>query len=253
LESGIIYGAGYGRFFKPNFFLAESVETRMTEDYTIFITGREYERDIENVPAMLQGRDILVRKTRIKALLWEQFHEMHSKKYKGVLEYAFGAFDISREDMPSQATDEKIERIIDDILELFVLHEVGEVMEDRGAGGWLELLSAFRSTFDELKLRTVKDILADCSEHGVLKYILSRKSKGLLGFYVVLLTGFHKIVFPEIVNAFQQFQETEDWNDIEIARRKGYSRALSRRDELLSLWCNKGDTGDIKSILDDIK
>lgn len=253
LEKGILYGAGYGRFFKPNFFLADCVERRMHENYTIFITGTEYERDIESVPAMLQGRHILIRKDRIKALMWERFYEMKSKKYKGALEYAFSTFNISRDDIPSQAIDEKIDWLVDNILEIFLLHEVGEAMEDRRAEEWLDLMGAFRGTIDELKLRSLKDVLSDCSLHGPLQFVTASENRGLLAFYIAMLTGLHKIVFPEIIYAFQTFVKTGGWHDIETARRKGYLQALSRRDTLLSLWHETGEKEEVKKVLDEIK
>ena len=45
-KEGLIYGAGYGAHMKPSFFLAELVSKQHADNYTIFISGREYARDL---------------------------------------------------------------------------------------------------------------------------------------------------------------------------------------------------------------
>jgi len=251
--TGLLYGAGYGRHMKPNFFLARLEEVRSGGDCDVYITGRELERDIDTVPAMLQGKKIFVRKERVKGLLWEKFHEMASRKYAGVLDYAFGEFGISRDDAVSEGLDRRIDEVVERVTELLVLHETGEAMEDRGPEAWLDLLARFRGSKEEYVLRAIKDVLADCSEHGPIKFIVSSEDRGLLGFYVALLTGLHKAVFPEMIEAFQEFAECDKWEKIEEVRERGYYRFLGWRERVVSTWNDSGDRKAIEKILDGLK
>ncbi len=242
--SGLIYGAGFGRHMKPNFFLAD-LETTIEEDaYVVYIVGHEHVRDIDTVPAMVQGRDIFVRKNRIKGLIWERFYEMRSKKYAGVLDLAFSNYSITREDKPLAELDGKIEVVVNDITDMLIAHEVGEIMEDEGAEGWLEMLATFNGTKEEYILRAIKDVLADCSGNGPLAGIIKMQDEGRLGFYAAFLTGLYKAIFPDAISAFQEFIESRDWQKIEDVRLRGYEKFSAYRDEVLNAW--NGPEGEIK-------
>jgi hypothetical protein len=247
-----IYGAGFGRHMKPNFFLAQIDEVRSEDHYDMYIVGKEYVRDIDTVPAMVQGRDIFVRKQRVKGLLWEKYFEMRSKKYAGLLDYAFRHFDIERTEEPLKDIDERIDAAVEKVTEMIILHEIGEVMEDRDVNGWLELLGTFNGTKEEFILRAVKDVLADCSDHGPLQALIKNRDEGMLGFYAALLTGLHKIVFPEMMNALQEFVENKNWDSIDVIRAEGYARFLRYRETIMDVWSAPDGKEKVKDILGEL-
>jgi hypothetical protein len=248
-----IYGAGFGRHMKPNFFLAQMIDEVRSEDhYDMYIVGKEYVRDIDTVPAMVQGRDIFVRKQRVKGLLWEKYFEMRSKKYAGLLDYAFRHFDIERTEEPLKDIDERIDAAVEKVTEMIILHEIGEVMEDRDVNGWLELLGTFNGTKEEFILRAVKDVLADCSDHGPLQALIKNRDEGMLGFYAALLTGLHKIVFPEMMNALQEFVENKNWDSIDVIRAEGYARFLRYRETIMDAWSAPDGKEKVKDILGEL-
>ena len=91
--------------------------------------------------------------------------------------------------------------------------------------------------------RSVKDILSDTSDYGLLKHIIMHQKEGSLGFYLVFMGGFRKILFPEILEAFKTFMETGNWECIEAARQSGYARGVEIAEELLSMYrMHKNDT-----------
>jgi hypothetical protein len=241
-KSGVVYGAGYGVHMKPSFFLADIVSKEHVTGFTVYITGSEYARDLSDYPAMLQGRTILSRVNPTNLILWGKFEEMRSRKFKGALAYAFSHYGITPDDQPSAEIDRKIYQIALSEAKTYVHHELGEAAEGEKIGGdWKILLSSLPDGRAELFARAVKDILSDTSEHGMLKHIIQNRKEGSLGFYIVFLGGLRKIIFPEIVNAFQQFIETGDWEVLDNVRYTGYKKAEAYAERLLSIFRRQTD------------
>ncbi len=58
----------------------------------------------------------------------------------------------------------------------------------------------------------------------MLSYIIKNKKVGSLSFYIALLGGFRKIIFPDILPAYMEFTKTQNWSLIEKARVEGYKK-----------------------------
>jgi len=231
---GLYYGAGYGIFNKPAFFLALLKGEEEFNDYRIHHTGKEFCRDISAPLAMLQGRCIVLRHEQVSVLLWDKLLELKGRRFGGVLGEAFASFGIGKDAPFSQELDAKIETVSDDIAGLFLLHEIGEAYEDEPSEKWLSLLTNAGDKWTELYLRGIKDLLADTSDRGPLKSIIDRKNKPLLSFYMALLSGTRRELFTEIAEAFRSFSGSGDWSLIEAARVRGYEKAHVMRTALLS-------------------
>jgi hypothetical protein len=120
---------------------------------------------------------------------------------------------------------------------------MGEAFEDEYADEWLSILSHNQDRATEFYVRGIKDLLADTSEKGPLKWITNSMEESLLNFYMVFMDGIRKTIFPEMATAFQNFFKDRDWSLIEQARIKGYERAAALRGHVLRLWREgKGDT-----------
>ncbi|MGE5301245.1 MAG: hypothetical protein ACM3MB_09840, partial [Acidobacteriota bacterium] len=74
-----------------------------------------------------------------------------------------------------------------------------------------------------------------------LKYIIENKKKGALGFYLSFMGGFRSVIFPEIGLLFPDFSEKEDWAPVEMARKKGYQRAVGLAERVLDIFRLQGD------------
>lgn len=242
-KEGLIYGAGLGVHMKPSFFLADIISKETVDGFTVYLAGNEYARDLSDYPAMLQDRSIFVRVDTTKLLLWQRFEEMRCKKFKGALAFAFSKYGIVPEEEPSEDVDRRIYQVARSEAETFIHHELGEAFEGEKIGDeWKTFLTSLPDGRAELFARAVKDVMSDTSENGMLKYIIEKRKEGSLGFYIVFLGGLRKVIFPEILNAFQKFVETADWTLIDNARKDGYKKAEGYAERLLSMYRSRTDT-----------
>ena len=239
-KEGLIYGAGYGLHMKPSFFLADILSRETIDGFHVYITGREYARDLSDNPAMLQDRTIIVRADTIRLLLWQRFEEMRCNKTKEALVFAFSKYGIHPEETPSEDIDKRIQEVALSEAETYIYHELGEAVEGEKIGNaWKLLLTDLSDGRAGLFARGVKDVLADTSEKGMLRYIIGNRKEGSLGFYMVFLGGMRKIIFPEILSAFHAFAETGEWSKIDEARDMGYKKAGGYATRLLELFQEK--------------
>lgn len=241
---GLVYGGGYGRFNKPTFFLARLLSSTERGDYRIYYAGTELCRDLSTSVAMLQGRCIFMRLDSLKMLLWDKLQELHSRKFGGLLKEAFASYGIEGPSLSPENLSAKIDSLASRLSDLFILHEMGEAFEDEYADEWLSILGHNQERATEFYVRGIKDLLADTSEKGPLKWITDSMDIPLLNFYMVFMDGIRKEIFPEMVAAFQNFMENGGkWSLIEHARMKGYEKARELRGHVLRLWREgKGDT-----------
>lgn len=239
-SSGFVYGSGHGILQKPSFFIAELDDMREFLDYRIYHAGKELCRDLSASPAMLQGRCIYIRRDILRAFIWDRFQVLRGRQHKGYLKEMFSGFGISETDDNSEGLFYKIENMTQDITYIFALHEIGEAFEDDCADDWHGFLQGSCDKYCELYARGVKDLLADTSEKGPLFAMIKEKNKVLLSVYIALLNGIRKEIFPEIITAYQQFIETDDWGIIENVRVAGYQKAKAMRTAILELWNTSG-------------
>ncbi len=239
LDKGFIYGAGYGNLLKPTFFLAGLSKKMNRGRYNIYISGREFARDLSASPAMLQGNRIVARQETMECFLWAKFEEMRSKKYGGALVHAFSEYGISKDrELAPDRLENHVTGIAREELSTCIYHELGEASQRTLLGRWWkELVVKLSYCRAELFIRALKDILSDTCAAGMLAHIIKERKTGSLAFYVALLGGFRKIIFPEIVEAYDEFVTERRWPLIEKARKEGYRNA-------------KGYVRELKGIVD---
>jgi hypothetical protein len=239
---GIIYGAGLGVYGKPSFFLAELLSNDSIDGYAVSISGREFVRDLAAYPAMFQDNAIFVRREALAALLWDKLEEIRLSRNRGALLYAFSQFGITPEEVSSESLYTRVLQIAEGETGVYIRHEIGEAVEGDILGvRWRELLSGRFNRRVETYVRSVKDILSDTSEKGMLKYIIEHEKKGALGFYLSFMGGFRSAIFPEIGELFPSFAEKGDWSVVEEARGKGYRRAAALAASILEISRLRGD------------
>jgi hypothetical protein len=229
VKHGYLYGAGYGNLLKPMFLFAKLDTQSSLGRYGVYISGREIARCLSTAPAMIQGNKIIARYETMSLFLWHKFEEMKAKRCNSALYHAYSAYGITR-GTGHDNSPKKLEAIIDEItreeLSTYVHHELGEASQRSVLGRWWkEMLLKLPYSRAEMFLRGLKDVLSDTCNAGMLNYIIKNKKTGSLGFYVSLLTGFRKIIFPDIISAYEEFLKTGNWDVIEEARAKGYKKA----------------------------
>jgi len=237
--SGLIYGAGYGMYMKPTFFLADRQSTRSIANLTIHTSDGEHVRDLFTAPAMLQGENIFLRLEPLLILLVYKFSELNTRRITA-LEDAFSQYGFQGQ----QIIDDTFERRMADMAvryaETLLLHEVAEYREN--IPDWYEILMTAEDRKIELYLRALKDLIADTSNHGPYRHIIGTRDRAALGLSIALPEGYRRELFPEIKTAHAVFLQTENWEMLEETRVKGYERFIAERDRVVELFrANKED------------
>jgi|GEM_PF-1685545 len=162
-EFGLVYSAGIGRLGQPHFLIAQlNHATRHTNQYSIntncFDCGAELARDSINMPAMAQGNDIYIRRDSIKRLLWQMINEWRLQKTTGPVQRLMDHYNWQAD----QKDDASTESIVDDLSEVVLNHELGEVSAGQILGtAYGDMVNAYVGKPSELLLRSVRDIVAD--------------------------------------------------------------------------------------------
>jgi hypothetical protein len=201
LARGLVYGAGYGRFHRPHFFLAELAGDGMREGVRVLVAGRELARDISAIPAALQGETIFVRRDALRRWLWEKVEFWRARRPAGALASALEHWGLAAGD------DAAFERMVDAEIETLVLHELGEARAGARLGAaWEEMLAGLADRRLEILARAVRDNLADCL--STLPALLERDARGSLHFWFSQLDGMRREIFPALGSAYASWRES---------------------------------------------
>ncbi len=237
---GLVYGAGYGMYLKPTFFLARLAAAGEVTDHPVYVAGREVARDLFTAPAMLQGRCIFLRREPLKTLLWEKLSEPTSGR-ASALEHAFLQFGFR----PGQAVDHAVEQKLDAMAAIYcdvlLHHELAESMED--VPEWSDIVSLAGDRNAEHYVRAIKDLIADTSDFGPFRMIIEEKDRTALSLFIGLTEGQRKVLFPEIGEAYREFLSTGNWESLERTRKAGYTRFQTKRETVLHLYNASRDKG----------
>ena len=218
-DQQMVYGAGYGRSMKAVFFLAEKIEQRTVAGLPVLILGKERAREMDSPFAMAQDGVIFIRKESLRFFLWDHIQELRSSSRNSFRD-ALQLYGLLQDgQLNQQRFKDTLDNIIEAELDLFIYHEVGEVLQTTFDSSTLQtIISRFPGSVYELVSRSIKDILADTHPGGLLSHLISEKLETSLSFYVGFLDGLRKELFPEIINAQKKFQIDRDWQGIDQAR-----------------------------------
>ena len=233
-RQGLVYGAGYGMYMKPTFFLAELRTTREISGLTVHTSGKEYVRDLFTSAGMSQGKNIFLRLEPLTMLLMYKFSELNTRRVSA-LEDAFSRYGFQHRQIIDDIFGKRLEGMAERYADVLLCHEVAEAKED--APEWQDILSSLDGDRKaEHYLRAIKDLIADTSEHGPYKKIIDTKDRGALSLSIALMEGFRRVLYPEIKHSYEKFLGSENWEPIEDARKTGYARFLSQRNAVVGLY-----------------
>lgn len=234
---GYVYGAGYGIYLKPTFFLARAKSVAVVDGHRVFTTEQEVVRDLFTAPAMLQGRSIFLRLEPLKALLWDKLAEFKPGR-PTVTNDAFAAYGLK----PGQTVDDvykdTLDRMVVDYARVLLHHELAESHE--AISPWKDILTLAGDRKTEHYLRAVQDLVADTSDSGPLKLIVDRKDRRALSLMIGFMEGYRRLLFPEVREAYQRCTMDVNWADIDEVRRKGFNRFQGLRQAVLALFNSGG-------------
>jgi hypothetical protein len=236
-EAGQVYGAGYGRSMKAVFFIAKMVERKSVEGCPVIILGHESARELSSPFAMLQDGIIYIRKEPMRFYFWDHIQET-IPSCKSAKHHVLDSYGVLNEDLGinHNLLVEKFDSLIDRETDIFIYHEVGEMHENVLDSATLKkIIHAFPDSAIELLSRSVKDILADTHEKGLISHIVVHRKKSSLGFYRIFLDGMRKMLWKKCVEACTSFWDNENWDNIEKARQMCRKETLLRAEKLNEL------------------
>ena len=196
---GLVYSAGYGNKLHPHFFLAQLEKFHKEGDYSIYVTGREYARDLTAPPAMAQGNVIFLRRESFRRMIWEKYEEWQWNKPDNAMKRAIEYYPFASDVISA------LEEMTSNELNMALLHEVGEVKASVLLGErWREILSQLPRSKGEIMLRAVKDHLADSL--STLPELLSDFRPESFHFYIANLTSMRKTIAPDLMQCYEQWR-----------------------------------------------
>ena len=232
IPHGLVYSGGYGIKSKPHFFIAELEQQQKHLDYTIYISNKEYARDLTAPPAMSHDNKIYIRRESFKRLIWERTEEWRWSKPENAMAQAIACYDF--ENKPEQA----LNAMTDNELNNAVLHEIGEIQAGEYLPGWQQMMNAISFTQAEIMARAIRDHLADSllTLPEILSKHTDNNQQASIHFYFANLTNMRKHLFPSLVNAYQHWQQSGDITHLQNTAKQNKSHWLSLCQKILHLF-----------------
>ncbi len=194
VPTGVVYGAGVGRFGKPQFFLGALEREEWRDGVRILVSRCEYARDLSPAPAAVRDGTVYVRLESLRRLLWERAEAWERKRTDGALAsalYAHGFADDPDAALESMAAAEA---------ETLIMHELGEHRAAQTLSpDWERMLEGFERRA-ELFARAARDHLADCTT--TLPTLVDRNAEASLHFWFSGFDGMRRKLFPRLATAY---------------------------------------------------
>ena len=243
---GLYYGAGYGRGLKPTFFLATVEDRREIEGCSVYVLGRERARDLQTLPALSQGRTILLRRESAHRFLWDQISYV-APSSRRELQAAMHACGIT--DYRPSALRNDLHQLLRVQEALHLHHEIGEIHETEfGQGLWQEIIATFPLTRVELLARRVKDLLADTHPSGTLRWVLRERSLAGLALHAAFADRVTRALFPGLTACLESVLLTGDWSAVSQAADAGHGAAARHAAAISEIFCDGKRRNDLSGV-----
>lgn len=208
-QYGLVYGAGYGRGCRPQFYLGRLYQQENYPAYDVLISDHELARDLASPVAMSQGRRIYVRRESMRRMLWESIEAWQWRKSPTNDPMARALQNYNLEDEPELVLDALLEHEI----EYAINHEVGEIAAGELLGDEWELMLQYGSGgLLELLARAIRDHLADALV--TLPSLVANGDSTAIHLYFANLTALRKMLFPGLVEHYVAATESGRYAEI---------------------------------------
>jgi hypothetical protein len=232
----LFYGAGYGRFGKPHFFLASLLADGRRGDVRVCVCGCEYARDITAIPAALQGDIVVVRQEALRQWLAQKTEAWSLKHNDGAMKCALDAYGFSADPADSAAA---LAAMVAAETETLILHELGEYEAGRCLGPqWEEMLGGLGDRRAELLARAVRDHWADC--RVTLPALMQGEAEAAVHFWFANFEGYRLDIFPELRAAYAAWRDHDDRAALRASIDRGCDHWQKQAERLLALWRRDG-------------
>ena len=244
-REGLYYGAGYGRSMKAVFFLARQLVDKEVEGCRVVVLGEELAKEMASPFALVQDGIIVIRRESLRFFFWDQVQELRSS-CRTSLRHAYEHYGIMKDgNLDHDRFKAELDTIVDEELNLFIYHEVGEILQSDFDSMTLKtIIGRFPGSAIEYVCRALKDVLADTHPKGLLSYVIRERRAATLGFYVGFLDGLREKLFPEMLEAWQEYLDSGDWLAIERARQHCWDNNRVLADRIKTIAENIGESPD---------
>lgn len=206
-DNNLVYSGGYGVKNKPHFFLAELESKQNFNDFSIYISAKEFARDLTSPPAMSHNNTIFIRRESFKRLLWERTDEWRWNKPENAMARAIRSYDFDNN------LETALNQMTDNELNAAVLHEIGEIQAGTRLNGWHQMMNDISFTQAEIMARAVRDHYADTLH--TLPTLIKNNNQASIHFYFANLTNMRKHIFPSLIDAYNRWCENNNISTIE--------------------------------------
>jgi hypothetical protein len=227
LGMGLVYSGGIGTFAKPSFFLGKLTRSESSHGCQILVSGEEFARDLNAAPAMSLDRTIFVRSESLRRLIWEKIEEWQWNRGEQAMARALACYNFEHH------LESSLNSMTANETEAVILHELGEVAAgDELGAGWKEMLSQVTRSRRELIARAIRDHIADCLV--TLPTLLEQKVEPSIHFYFANLSGVRRAIFPQLILAYEKWQESGSLSSLKETVSKGADYWLESGKTLLT-------------------
>ena len=247
----LVYNAGLGIRCRPHFFIAELEKTIKHEEYTVFISGKEYARDMAAPAAMAQENNIFIRRESLRRVIWEILDDARVAGLDNPLTRAMSFYDFEgdAEEALNKMTEAEVGYVIE--------HEIGEVKAGKILGDvWNDMTVKFARTQAETMLRAIRDHLADSIT--TLPALLTanegkNKKEASLHFYFGNMTAMRKHLAPSLMEAYQTWYETGDLKALEEVSNRSQAHWQALAEKVAGLYSASANTEEIETLIKENK
>jgi hypothetical protein len=245
ISNDLIYSGGYGVKNKPHFFLADLETKKALNGYTIYISGKEYARDLTSPPAMSQNKTIYIRRESFKRLIWERTDEWRWNKPENAMARAIRCYDFDND------LDKALTEMTNNELNAAVLHEIGEIQAGEKLDGWHQMMNDVTFTQAEIMARAVRDHYADTLH--TLPTLIENNNQASIHFYFANLTNMRKHIFPSIIEAYNDWCKNKKLAAIEktISTSQDHWAAIAKKIVSLHQQDSKHCSVTIEALVND--
>ncbi len=238
VPSGIVYGAGIGRFGKPQFFLGALEREEWRDGVRILVSRCEYARDLSPAPAAVRDGTVYVRLESLQRLLWERAEAWERKRADGALASALNAHGFADDPDAALQSMAAVE------VETLILHELGEHRAARVLSpDWERMLEGFRHRRAELFARAARDHLADCTT--TLPALVDRDAGPSLHFWFSGFDGMRRELFPRLAAAYEAWRGGDGGRALRAAIEAGADHWRIVCAQILALRRDRGAEAEI--------
>ena len=229
---GLVYGAGLAASDRPTCFLATLDELRQRDEgLRLQVCGREYARGLFAPPAALVGdRTIMLRRESLARWLWEKFEAFSLRRAEGPMKAFADAYALhDKADFVAA-----LPRLVDDLGESLVLHEVGEYRAGQWLGpDWAAMRLALEPRRTDLRVRAVRDHIADLEV--TLPTLVEGGQGAALHFWFATYEGLREQLFPSLACGYAAWRDGDAGKALLYAARTGAEHFRALASQVLGL------------------